>query len=191
METINSLISNAILSTVVAVITYLVAFYQWRKDIKLKLSNVYDLAAVELIKERISPYSEFMSQLKVMSSSNEEEITAHPEMVRELMNALQSAIYGKVGVLASYDTREFIVAARQGCKLFLEGKIEYVDLLKQFWAIHVSLKSDLAIIQPNWHTEIERARSENIARHEQDIERLTRMAPHIYHGLRFKQAEKK
>lgn len=131
---------------------------QWRRDLKVKLSRVREDVTIELIRQRIKPYTEFFRQLEPMSSANAETIMADPQRVEPVRQALQDAVYGKVGLLASSDTRDIIIYARDSCTAFLAGELSYDELLSRFWLVHRAMRSDLGIIQRGWDSEVERVR---------------------------------
>lgn len=149
-------ISAALISAVVATITVGFGYSQWRRDLKLKLGQIREEVSVELIRQRIEPYADFMNGLEALSSLHLDEIQAHPDKLFGGIQVLQDAIYGKVGLLASHSTREVVLYVRVGCQDFAKGKISRNELTLRLWALHIALRSDLGIAQPKWPSEVER-----------------------------------
>jgi hypothetical protein len=179
----SDVILSTIISAAITLIGFLLASFRWRKDIKVKLASIHDEITGELVRQRIGPYSELFIRMEKMSSIHKETIIAHPEMVKNFSEIFQDAAYGLAGLLASYDTREFLVYARKECTSFANGEIsvdEYEWLQKCFWAVHVSLRSDLGIMQPNWPNEIERFRKQMVLENEKGMKDKVYSVPHIY-----------
>jgi hypothetical protein len=153
----------ALISGVITIIGIGIAYVQWRRDVQIKIEHLRDQVTAELIQQRVEPYSALMRELEPMSTLHREKIQNHPNLVRDFLKVFQEAVYGSVGLLASSDTRQILVYARWGCILFAEGKISYDKWLKRIWAVHLAIRSDLGIIQPNWPSEIERLRKQIIA----------------------------
>ncbi len=148
----------SIAGAVIPIIGIVIAYSQWRKDVQLKLEVLRDEVTAELVRQRIAPYSEFMKKLEALSNFHLGEIEANTKKKISTFPILQEAIYGSIGLLASHDTREILVYAREGCKLFDEKKLSKEELGKRIWAVHLGLRSDLGIFQPEWPNEIERLR---------------------------------
>ncbi|MBI3163875.1 MAG: hypothetical protein HYZ24_04270 [Chloroflexi bacterium] len=148
----------AIVGALIPIIGVLVAYFQWRKDVQLKLAFLQDQVTAELVRQRMQPYAKLMEQLEALSRQHLIEMVANPKKKRNTFLILQTALYGSVGLLASHDTREILVYAREGCRMFDEKKMEEEELGKRIWALHLGLRSDLGIFQPEWPSEIERLR---------------------------------
>jgi hypothetical protein len=153
---------GALTSLVVVSVTSLFAWLRWRRDVHIKLEQIRDDVTAELIRQRVKPYANFIKALEPMSSLHKKEIEADPQIANSFANIFQEAIYGSVGILASHDTREFIVYARLSCVAFAQNIIKYEDWLKSVWAVSLALRSDLGITQPDWDNEIDRLRRQNI-----------------------------
>jgi len=177
---------SAVISGFVATFGILFAYTQWRRDVKIKLGQIQETVSVELIRQRIEPYSELMNKLELLSSVHEKELTSTPKKVQGFIDALQKMLYGKVGLLASHETRLMLIYVRSGCYGFIKHKIEFHDLMMRLWALHFSLRSDLGIAQPSWTNEIERIRNEPGKNDEQTIAELINTYPWestLYHQL--------
>lgn len=87
------------------------------------MESLREEVAVELVRQRVKPYSSFITKLERMSTVHRREIERNPKAVLDFMKVFQDAIYSPVGLFASSDTREIMVYARLGCKLFAEGTI--------------------------------------------------------------------
>jgi hypothetical protein len=155
MET-NLIISVA--GAVIPIVGIMIAYYQWRKDVQIKLAFLQDQVTAELVKQRMQPYTELMKKLEALSRYHIREMVANPRLKRNTFSILQSALYDAVGLLASHDTREILVYAREGCRKFDEKKADGEELGKRIWALQLGLRSDLGIYQPEWPSEIERLR---------------------------------
>lgn len=183
----------AIISGFVATFGILFAYTQWRRDVKIKLGQLKETVSVELIRQRIEPYTELMHRLEMLSSIHKEELESSPKKVQAFIDILQKLLYGKVGLLASHETRLMLIYLRSGCFGFMKRKIEFSDLMKRLWALHFSLRSDLGITQPSWSSEIERIRNEPGKNDEQTIAELIKTYPWestLYHQLAEKTPER-
>lgn len=149
-----------LVSFFLSIITLIFGYAQWRRDVKIKLNQIQETVSVELIRQRIEPYSKFYKQLEILSSIHEKEIQENSEKINEVVNILQENVYGKVGLIASHETRILLLYVRAGCKKLIERKIEFSDLRLRLWALHFSLRSDLGISQLSWLSEVERIRNE-------------------------------
>ena len=155
---------GAFASLVVASVTSLFAWLRWRRDVHLKLEQIRDEVTTELIHQRVKPYTDLMRALEPMSSLHQKEIEADPQVANNFAKIFHEAIYGSIGILCSHDTREFIVYARLSCEAFAQNRIKYEDWLKSIWAVSLALRSDLGIVQPDWDSEIDRLRKQNITK---------------------------
>jgi hypothetical protein len=170
-------ITAAIISAFLTAMGLLFGYIQWRRDVKIKLGQIRETVSVELIRQRIEPYSVFYKQLEVMSSIHSEELQANPEKVRQYAEMLQDNMYGTVGLISSHETRLILIYVRLGCKEFVEGKIGFSDFRLRLWALHFSLRSDLGISQPFWSSEVERIRAKAISIEERTISELVESYP--------------
>lgn len=160
---------GATTSLVVALVTTLFAWLQWRRDVQIKLAEIRDEVTTELIRQRVKPYNEFVQKLEPMSSVHREEVEANPKIANEFEKIFQEALYGPVGMLASHDTRQFIVYARLSCTAFAKNYINYEDWRSSVWSVLLALRSDLGIVQPDWDNEIDRLSKKNIIASSQHI----------------------
>lgn len=128
---------GAFASLVVVAVTSLFAWLRWRRDVHIKLDQIRDEVTAELIRQRVKPYTDFMRALEPTSSLHRKEIEADPQIANNFAKIFQEAIYGSVGILASHDTREFIVYARLSCEAFAQNRIKYEDWLKSVWAVSI------------------------------------------------------
>ena len=153
----DSTILSATISAGVTTIGLISAYVTWRRDVKIKLRQLREQVSVELIRQRIEPYSEFMKQLEVFSSFRKDKFESNADkMVDEVIKILQSALYGKIGLLASHETRPLLAFVRLGCTQFANEKISFEELSHRVWALHFALRSDIGIPQPLWDSEVER-----------------------------------
>jgi hypothetical protein len=167
----------ALISAFVASIGVVFGYSQWRRDVKIKLGQIREEVSVELIRQRIEPYAEFMKDLEALSSLHLDEVQAHPEKMFAGMQVLQDAVYGKVGLLTSHSTRQVLLYVRAGCKHFVEGKITKGELTARLWALHFALRSDLGIAQPEWPSEVERIHADALRDEGQSFESLIKGYP--------------
>ena len=153
-----------------------VAYFQWRKDVKLKLDEIKDEITVELVRQRIEVYKEFLSKLKLLSHINKEELTKNRKKILDFRNAIQDEMYGSVGLLASHHTRFIMGMLREYCRKYGTGEgiasdQEFEDLKKHSWALQLAIKSDLGIPQPemNWLSAIDYLRKRDTKRTNTEI----------------------
>lgn len=169
----------ALVSAAITIIGIGMAYVQWRRDVQIKIEKLRDEVVVELIQQRVEPYSEFIKELEPMSTLHQKELKRRPSLALDFTRVFQGAIYGPVGLLASSDTRQILVYARWGCVLFSEGRISYDQWLKRIWAVHLAIRSDLGIIQPNWPSEIERLRRQIVAESSRSIAEQVESVEHL------------
>ena len=162
-------ILSVIISASITILGIIVAYIQWRRDVQIKIEGLRDQVATELIKQRTKAYSDFFVKLEPMSTVHRREIEENPKLALDFMRTFQEATYSPVGLFASSDTREIMVYARLGCKLYADGEISYDEWLQRIWSLHYAIRSDLGISQPNWPSEIERLRQKVIAQSSQSI----------------------
>lgn len=149
-----------IISAVVTAFGLLVGYIQWRRDVKIKMGQIRETVSVELIRQRINPYGLFFQKLEMISSLHKQKYMKDRAKIHPFRKELQKAIYGNVGMLASHETRQLLIYVRSGCNEYLDDKIPFEQLRMRIWALHLSLRSDLGISQPNWLSEIERVRTD-------------------------------
>ena len=179
----DSSVISVLISAIITIIGIGVAYTQWRRDVQIKIEHLRDEVTVELIQQRVKPYSDFIGRLEPMSTLHQGGIQEDPSVALDFMKVFQEVIYGPMGLLASSDTRQILVYARWGCKLFAEGSITYDEWLKRIWAVHLAIRSDLGIIQPNWPSVIERLRKRMVAEDSQRIAEQVESAKHLaYHN---------
>jgi hypothetical protein len=164
-------------SSTVTIIGLLVGYTQWRRDIQIKLGQIRETVSVELIRQRIEPYAEFYRDLEMASRFHEKEFQANPKKINEFMTVLQNAVYGKIGLLASHETRLILLYVKSACIDFMEKRAPFAELQLRLWALHLSLRSDLGISQPQWSSEIERIRTDATNRQEKSIADLVKSYP--------------
>jgi HAD superfamily hydrolase (TIGR01509 family) len=173
----------AIVSAVITAVGVVAANLHWRRDFDARLQQVHEEVTKQLIGLRTEPYMKFMHQLEPMSRRRASELVTNRGRALEFAEVFQGAIYGPVGVLASNDTREIIVASRAGCLQYAEMKLPLDRMINRIWAIHQALRSDLGIEQPNWPNEIERRRLRQLAGDADAIDAIVESAVHIGYGL--------
>ena len=169
----------ALISAGITLIGVFIAYSQWRRDVQIKLENLRDNVTLELIRQRSEIYGEFFSKLEKMSTLHRDAIEKNPETAKKFVGLFQEVIYSPIGLLASSDTRQILVYARLGSKLFADGMIAYDEWLQRIWAVHLALRSDLGIIQPQWPSEIERARKRAIAQSSQSVVEQVEATKHL------------
>lgn len=113
----DSALLAALVSAFITLFGLGLAYYQWRRDIQVKLESLREEVTVELVRQRSKFYGSFFGKLEKMSTVHRRQIEADPQLVLNFMELFQKAIYGPVGLFASSDTREILVYARLGCKL--------------------------------------------------------------------------
>lgn len=155
---IDSIVWPAVVAAIVSFCATVFGYIQWRRDWKLKLSRLQEDVTVELIKQRIIPYTAFLAKLESMSSRYQEQIEENPRIAQEFIDTFHEALYGPVGLLASADLRAFLVIARETWMRYTQAKVSYQYVRRITWAVQFCLRSDLGIPQPAWDSEIERIR---------------------------------
>lgn len=145
----------ALISAIVTAIGVMLSYSQWRRDVKMKLGQIREAVTVDLIRQRVDPYADFMEKLEILSSLHLDEIKEHPTKMLVGANVLQEATYGKVGLLASHNTRRILLYTRIGYYQFIDSKISKGEFTARLWALHFALRSDLGIAQPEWPNEVE------------------------------------
>lgn len=164
----SSLIAACVSATVTAVGLFL-GYIQWRRDVRVKVDEIRKEVSLKLVTERIEPYTELMQGLEIASTFHREGL--QPEL-GELLDALQKAIYGRVGLLASHTTRQILLYCRDGAQKLAGGRIDHGDLVIRLWALHFSLRADLGITQPEWPNEVDAVQKAASKQHISAYERL-------------------
>ena len=161
-------ITSAILGASVPTAIAILAYCRWRSDFALKAGHLRDSVTEEQVRLRLKPYAALMKELKAASSKNDTETCLETNVLEQVESALQNAIYGEVGLLSSHESRQLIVHCRAGCRLCSSKSISHRDLMLRFWALHLSLRSDLGISQPEWESVVEKAQKQT---HQEDFRR--------------------
>ncbi|WP_170213378.1 HAD family hydrolase [Catellatospora citrea] len=170
-------------STLVTIIASTLVYVRGRAELNAKVDSVHDELVRDRIPLRMKPYADFMRQLAPLSRQRLEAWRHQRHLAAEHVSIFNDAVYGEVGLLASSDTRELILAARAACIQFSEWKIPIGRLQNRVWAIHQALRSDLGIKQPNWPDEIERRRLQRQAGDDAAIDAIVDSAVHMTYGL--------
>lgn len=116
-------LAAALVSAVITLVGVGFAYAQWRRDVQIRLEGFQEQVAVELVRRRVDVYKEFFPRIEPLSTVHRKEIESDPRLALEFAQVFQDGIYGSLGLLASSDTREILVYARQGCKLYAERVI--------------------------------------------------------------------
>ena len=175
----DSIVASALISAAITSVGVIFGQIRWRRDLQIKLEGLRDEVATELIRQRTSAYSDFFLKLEPMSTIHRAKIEQNHHLALNFMKIFQEATYSPVGLFASSDTREIMVYARLGCKLYADEKITYDEWLQRIWAVHYALRSDLGISQPNWPSEIERLRQKVIAQSSHSIIEQVETTKHL------------
>ena len=146
----------AAIGAIVSFMTVVIGYSQWRRDVKIKLDQIREEVSIELVRQRIEPYADFMDRLAILSSHHLGKIREDRPSALAAEKMLQEAVYGKVGLLASHNTRQILLYVREGYRDFIAEKITDGELIARLWALHYTLRGDLGISQPAWPSEIER-----------------------------------
>lgn len=149
-------IISALIGASVGIIVAGAAYIQWKRNFELMSRQLSEDVTTELISQRVAPYTEFMKNLRMFSSSHDTVTELSTEITNRLFDTLQDAVYGAVGLLASHETRQLILHARGGCVLYQRKAIDHSQLMLRLWGLHLSLRSDLGIHQPEWASAVER-----------------------------------
>lgn len=98
-----------------ALITGVITLFVSRRANKRSKELVSEGISVELAKARIEPYAALMSAMCSLSRqafSADEDDDSRKKRAADGAAIFKDAIYGRVGILASYETREVLVCAR-------------------------------------------------------------------------------
>lgn len=164
---------SAFVSFLVALTSFIFGYIRHRREMKAVLNKIHEEISLELIKERIVPYCELMQELKKVSTyKRSKEIDMFHKELLEVKEYIHNALYSKVGILSSHDTRQFMRLARIGIDEYFDKLIDFNDLKNIIWALHFSLRGDLGIKQPHWDSEIEAFRKEKISLQQKELSRL-------------------
>ncbi len=146
----------ALITASIALITSVGGIWHNRRSTILQARRVHESVTEELIRQRIVPYAEFLSELEFSSSHNCDK-TFNDESLSLLEKALHSAIYGKVGLLATHVTRQLLVYTRLGCDEYHneENVVDFDNLMNRRWVVLAAMRSDLGIAQPAWDDVLE------------------------------------
>ena len=174
---------TALIGVVLSFAGAVAATIHWKRDFDRRLQEAHEEVSKQLVSLRVEPYIKFIEQLEPLSRRWSGELAANRRKAREFAEIFHQASYGPVGVLASSDTRELIIAARAACLQYADMKIPLERLVGRVWAIHQALRSDLGLDQPNWPNEIERRRLRRIAGDAEAIDAIVNDAVHITYGL--------
>ena len=161
---------GAVISAIVTIAGLAFGYVQWRRDVHLKLGQIREEVSVELIRQRVRPYSEFMQRLERLSSAHLDDIKASVSDVASALDLLQEAVYGPVGLLASHTTRRVLLYVRVGIRDLQSGIVDTRELAARLWSLHFALRADLGISQPDCPSEIERVHAAVSAASEERIE---------------------
>lgn len=140
----------ALVSAAVALVVGGLSFWQATRSLRLQSRQIREAVTVEHIKARLPVYGPFMESLECGSSRHKSDEGLEESRVDSIMDLLQRAIYGNVGLVASFETRELILYTRSQCVRYLNNQASYEDLKLALWTLHISLRSDLGISQPGW-----------------------------------------
>jgi hypothetical protein len=169
----------AALSAVIAAIVSL--FISWKSHKRSKEQTIEGIT-VELVKLRVQPYSVFMKRLSSFSSQefiNDVDDQARMKRAESAIDVFNSAIYGEIGLLASYETRETIVHARSVFRNYSKGANNYPRVKKAIWSLHQLLRSDLSLRQPGLTREIESIHKKVSTLRIADVERVLKGIQHL------------
>lgn len=174
---------SILVSAAITVVGILLAYAQWRRDLRVKLEAVHDDVLRDLVQRRVEPFTDFMARLEPMSRRRSGDLVANRELARQHAEIFHQAIYSPVGLLASTETREIIIYARAGCLQFSDWAISATDLQNRVWAVHQALRSDLGLPQALWMNEVERRRLRLTYGSDDAVEDRVRSAIHLTYDL--------
>lgn len=152
----DSEVAAALIGASVPTIIAIIAYLQWRRDFEQTARQLQEGVAAELIRQRIEPYTDLMRRLRAASSMQDRVEELDEKDVAILLDTLQDAIYGSAGLLASHETRQLILFAREGCLRYQDGTLSHRLLMFRLWSVQLSLRSDLGITQPEWDTAVDK-----------------------------------
>lgn len=176
-----SVIISSIVALLVGSITFYLNLWRTRKEFQNAERKTFEELEVELVRQRIESYTVLMEGLKYLSTP---ELSDTPENeiksnVNNVIKIIQLSIYGKLGLIASHETRETILRLRAKCFQYLDNELDFALVKKASWEVHQMLRSDLGLAQPNLLSAIDRLRKNRLAGTENEIETLLSK---IYHN---------
>ena len=142
---------TALISASVSLVVAGLGYWKTKRSLSLQARRVHESVTEELIKQRIDPYTSFLSELE-QSSNFHCNNSFDDDVLASFEKSVHTALYGKVGLLASHETRQLLVYTRIGCDDYrkkLNGVV-FDNLLMRRWALLVAIRSDLGIVQPAW-----------------------------------------
>ncbi len=71
----------ALVSALVTVAGLLFAYRQWHRDYTIRVNRIREEVSIELIRQRMKPYSTLMKQLEIASSLYWDQLTQEPGKV--------------------------------------------------------------------------------------------------------------
>jgi hypothetical protein len=166
-----------IISSGITLVGLAIGYKQWRRDVEIKLGQIRETVSVELIRQRIEPYTKFLEDLEIVSRAHEKEFEQDPQKLGAFLQILQHTIYGKIGLIASHETRLILLYVKSVCMDVMEGKARFGEFQLSLMALHLALRSDLGISQPQWSSEIERIRTDATQKQENSITNLVESYP--------------
>jgi hypothetical protein len=115
---------------------------------------------VEMVRERLKPYTEFMRAMKPMSRTRLQRLSEDDRRkeVAAFVEVFNGSIYDSVGLVATHETREVILRTRARCRQYAEGRGAYDSMTKCVCALHHMLRADMGLRQPGLAHTIERLR---------------------------------
>ena len=146
----------AVISAAVSMTVAFLAYRQSRLDIEVKQHQLSESVTAELIRQRVAPYTDLMKGMECASSCHDTVTELGTQSIDQLARVIQKAVYGQVGLLATHETRQLILHVRAGCVLYTSRGITHSQLMLRLWALHLSLRSDLGIHQPDWETAVDK-----------------------------------
>ena len=170
-----------VISTGLSALTLAYTYWHNKAQQQQVEKKIFEDVSVELIKQRIEPYSALMSELIAFSSLSTKDLSPHElrETVKKVTAVLQLNIFGKVGLIATHEAREIILRLRSKCLGFLGGDIPYGQVHEAAMQVHQILRSDLALSQPGLSNSIEKLRKGEIAGKKEQIETIVNGMNHI------------
>ena len=154
------------ISGTVTILGFLVAYFKWKREVDLKIGEIKKEVTSEVIKQRFIPFSNLMIELEVTSSIHKSALLNESELRQKVTEIFQNAIYGKVGLFASHETRQILVIARLTSEKFEQQPGIYEDWRRVVWAAILALRNDLGIPQPRWDNvldEFQNYKPENVS----------------------------
>ena len=154
-------LTSMLLSFLVSFITILIGWLTWRKEYQQKVKRLREDVSKHLIELRMEAYTDLLSNLKVYSNIRNRSNEDVKDDVIKNRHILHDQLYNKVGLICSHETRQLILYALMGFNEFIDNKITTLELNNRLWALHISLRSDLGIIQPDWEDSVDKINKES------------------------------